>query len=127
VERVTWLDRDRGIILWRFEDHPVFQTVLDDFKRYQAHVSASEHSLVHTIVDLSAVATLPRDVVTRFPAMMEELPQPGDSAGIIAVVHSGLFVRSIMQMFSRFSGHQFTFFRSLDAAHQYLLEQIDPA
>lgn len=125
MERVTWLDRDRGIVLWRFEDHLIFQTVLDDLARYQALAAAAEFPTTHTIVDLSAVDSLPRDIVAHFPSMMESLPHPDDSAGIIAIVHSGLFVHSILQMFSRFSGHQFAFFRSIDAAYQYLLEQSD--
>jgi hypothetical protein len=123
---VKWLDRERGIVLWQFDDLPTLETIVSDYGDYQALVAASKHATTPTIVDLTRVRRLPHNIVSRFPSMMEELPRPNDSTDTIAVVHSGLFVRSITNMFSRYSGHQFVFFHSVDAAHQYLLGQIDP-
>lgn len=126
MERVSWLDRERGIVLWQFDDLPTFETIASDYDDYLALIAASEHATTPTIVDLTRVRRLPRNIVSLFPSMVEEFARPDDSSIITAIVHSGLFVRSITNMFSRYSGYQFVFFHSVEAARQHLLGQIDP-
>ena len=127
MERVLWLDQDRGIILWRFDDNPTLETLLSDFEGYRSLVTASGRSTLHTLVDLSTVHDLPHDIVKRFPSIAKELHPPDDLTGSIAIVHNGLFMHSILDMYSRSSGYQFAYFHSFDAAYRYVQEQSEQA
>jgi len=123
---ISWLDRDKGILHWRFYEGQSVDEILEMFDQFRAIVETEEFPRIHSILDFSGMTISPANIITHFPEMGHRLPQSGSRPGIVAVVSQKLFIRVLVGIFSSLYKFDFIYFDAFDAAYNHILSHLSP-
>jgi hypothetical protein len=126
VDALTWLDKECGIILWKFHQDRTVEEILGDFDSFR-DMAESVPCRTYPILDFTEAGAVPSNILTHYPEMQRRLPVGEKRAALITVVSSKTFINSLMNIFSRVYKDQFVFFQTFDAAYQYVLEKAGQA
>jgi hypothetical protein len=126
VDALTWLDQERGIIHWKFDQSQTVEEVLAAFDTFR-QMAESVPYRTYPILDFTEAGTIPTNILTHYPEMQRRLPVGDKRAALIAVVSQKTFINSLMNIFSRIYKDPVIFFQSFDAAYQYVLDKVGQA
>ena len=117
----VWLDQGKTIIRFEYRDPVSVQDIVDSMNKATAMLGSVEHN-VQFIVDLRGMISMPRDLVSSYPAISRVSIFKQENFGRVVMVLDNSLLESVVSIFSRVYV-KIEFVKTMDEA--YLMLGVD--